>query len=199
MASYASTTELKGRLGISGSSEDTHLAIILNAATALIDGLCNTTFTSTTVTSEEYDGTGSRYLQLRHRPVISVTSVYIDGSLLGSSEYELQAREGFLVVPENEGYVNPRLYSQGEMPDGWVWPRGTNIVSVTYAYGYSATPDAVKLACIYLSMQMYRKEGALGVKSEGMGPRSITYTDTGAITPEVAALLAPYVEPEVRG
>lgn len=191
--SYATVTSLKSRLEITDTSEDTYLQLLLDAATVAIDNLCNTKFTPTAVTDELYDGTGTRYLRLKHRPATSVSSVKIDDLSMDSAEYSV-SEGAWLVIPEDYDQMNVRLYrgQQGE----YCWPEGTNNIKVSYTYGSANVPDPVELACLMLAESYYRNP--LGYTAEAQGPRNVTYGQM-IVSPAIASLLAAYVQVEVLG
>lgn len=197
---YATVTTLRSYPGIPASGEDTYLQSLLNAAAGLVDGWCNTTFVSTTATAETHDGTGSRFLHLLHRPVISVTTVTLDTSTLSTDAYEIDYAQGTLVIPyDSEDERNPRIWRRsGGDNDGW--PVGTRNIAVTYTYGYSAVPDGVSTATCMIAAGLYQDGQRRGVSAESLGPRSITYDKAqGGLPPAAAMLLQRYVEHEVRG
>ena len=196
MASYALLANLKIRLGITtvDADRDTILQLMLDAATLAIDNFCNTTFaTVNTVASEVHDGDGSRYLQLRFRPITTVTTVTMEDSAVSSDDYEVQAREGFLVFPETNEY-NPRTRITGNR-----WLQGDQNIDVAYEYGTASVPKPIELACLRLASLWYRQQS--GVKSERMGPRDLTWSDAegGAMPVEVRGMLSAYVEQGVIG
>jgi len=177
--------------GIPATGADTLLQQLLNTAADVIDNQCNTRFVSTAVSGEEHSGNGGRVLQPDHRPVISVSSITVDDETLSSSEYELVDYR-WLEIPKANTY-NARLRSYTG-----AWSEGTNNISLSYTYGYAAVPTQIKLATMKLAAAWYLRDGNYGIKSESMGPRSVTYSDE-TIPPDVRALLDPYVESGVKG
>jgi hypothetical protein len=68
------TVQLKTYLGVPQDRDPARWDALRVAAEAVVKGWCKREFESKTYT-EYLAGTGSRFLVLRHRPVISVTSV----------------------------------------------------------------------------------------------------------------------------
>lgn len=193
---YATLSELKARLGISGSTQDDYLQLLLDQAADLIDGATNSTFSQQTATDEPYDGTGTRRFRLRHRPVIAVSAVKLGDDTIDSGAYEVTP-EGWVVLPEQDDVedYNARLRSSGSY-----WPPGTNIIKVTYDYGYAAVPPIIKGSCLDLAYIEYKRGSNQHIKAESFGPRSVTYVDIqGAIPPHIMARLQRYVQAEVMG
>lgn len=194
---YPVLADVNSWLGVSG--EDSIVTVLLNSAIAAVEGFCNTKFISTSVTDESYDGDGARFLLLRNRPVISVSSVSIEGNAVSSDLYDVNANQSMLVLPQDvEGYdARLRLYN------GMLWPRGTANILVSYNYGYATTPADVTHAIYETISYFYGRRKSLGITSESLGPRSVVWA--GAVTggfslpAEVKGLLRAYVQHEVRG
>lgn len=207
---YATLADLRTHPGIPASGSDALLQACLDAAAAAIDYHCTGLEHSDeyfkvgghTVTAEKHSGRRTRQIRLRRRPVLTITSVEVDGSVFDSTLYELSedGGGGWLETvdwTDTDGY-NPRIW-RGDSSEKFVWPEGTNNIEVTYTYGYSAIPDKVKKACAMLAKQIYDTEIRNGVSAESNGPVSKSYTSfAGFSIPNlVASLLAPYVQLEV--
>ena len=68
--------DVKESMGISDASKDNILTRYINYATDLIEKYCNNRrFKETTYTDEEVNGSGTRYLNLEHFPVTSITKL----------------------------------------------------------------------------------------------------------------------------
>lgn len=199
---YADIADLLTHPNIPATGSDTFLQACLDAAAALIDSHCNTRFVALGVAATElYSGRCTRQFRLRHRPVLTISSISVDGAAIDSSLYALSQDGGGgwieTVDLSGDGY-NPRLW-RGDSSEPYVWPQGTNNISVTYTYGYTTVPDAVSKACAMLAKQIYDTEIRNGVTAESYGPVSKSYSaETGfQISTVVAALLASYVQYEV--
>ncbi len=212
---YATLADLKTHAGIPATGADTLLQAYLNAAAAWIDNHTNSTFIAGTATAEAYDGNGGKHILLRHRPVLAVSAVAIDGESLDSTLYGLtdscwlglqdynrgRASSSLgLVLNEGEWNYNPRIAPDGGF-GGAVdpfWPRGIGNITVDYTYGYSTVPPAVSTACAMLAAYWYSRDASLGVQSISHGPTSVTYAAAeSAIPMGVRAMLAGYIQPEV--
>src|SRR3954466_12117851 len=75
---------LKARLGITTSADDTLLGLLQDSADAAIANYCNRDFAGGTFT-EYYPG-GSLFVHLRNFPVSSVTSVKLDSTYTYGAE-----------------------------------------------------------------------------------------------------------------
>lgn len=199
---YATLSQLKTLLGESGTDHDTLLQLYLDSAAEWIDLRCRSTFVSGNATLEEYDGTGTRAILLRNRPVRSISEVRLDGSAIESTSYEL-SEAAYLVTPKGRSdFDNPRLW-RGEDACDQFWPVGTNNVAVSYAYGYAAVPVSIQSATLMLARHWWDQEQRRGVSSESFGPRSVVYGQLGEAQleapPRVLALISPFIQPLVLG
>lgn len=206
--SYATLTDLRTHTGIPASGSDTILQAMLDAAARVIDSYC-TGVTHTdeyfkaggSSVTETHSGRRSRSIRLRRRPVLTISSVSIDSSVIDSTLYALRTDGGggwLETVDWSDQNYNPRIW-RGDLTSPWLWPTGSNNISVTYTYGYSDVPDAVAKACALLAKQFYDSDQRNGVTAESYGPVAKSYgTGSGfQITGAAAALLAPYVTHEV--
>jgi hypothetical protein len=185
-------TDLRQHQGIPATGQDAFLQDLINAAAALVDGWCNTAFVETTVTNEMHDGAGGRFLKLKHRPVISVTSVALDTSAISTDAYEVDTEQGELIIPfvahsfENELTLNETAYRnirvwRNEGRDQLGWPMGTRNIAVSYTYGYSSVPNGVGTACCMVAAGLYQAGQRRGISAETLGPRSIAYGARGLL------------------
>lgn len=201
---------LKTIAGVSGTSQDTALTLILKAASAQVETYCSRRFGLRT-TTETLAGTGRTDLLVSVWPIVSVTSVTVDGNAV--TDYVLRDA----AIPDGPFYLW-RLY-------GWRWKPSTIAdvttdpdaqssdfnVSVTYIAGYklpgvtyaydnailaaaSDLPSDVELAAIRQAQYLWTRRP--GYKSERT-PGGYSYeaalpgTD-GQLEPDVRALLKPY-------
>ena len=139
---------VKRFLGISGTSDDTLLTELINSVSAQIQAWLRRGIVQGTAT-EKLDGAGQYHLVLGHYPVVSVTSVVLDGQTLTSSDYEVELLRGeLLYTPGGDGLEK--------------WPVGRRIVEVTYSYGYSSVPeDLIHAATLQVAYQ-YKRSAAAG-------------------------------------
>jgi hypothetical protein len=76
MTAYATSTEVKSYLGISGTSQDTVIGYLITAMQNQLDNILGvTTLDYSTYTDEITDGSNDDYLLLKHHPVVSVTTI----------------------------------------------------------------------------------------------------------------------------
>jgi len=146
-------------------------SVPVNVTTAGTSGVFARTYT------EYYDGTGSRELVLRHRPVQSITSVYVDddgyygeGSSPFASADLLTAGEDYCLKRDNASESEASL-SGVLLRIGSVWSRpsarvsgllssvrgnATGNIKVTYVAGYLRAQPDVALATNQLIAELRR-------------------------------------------
>ena len=196
--------DLKTYLGISDSSEDALLNLLIADADAAILGYIGRTIEQATLT-EYYSGDGTQMLLLKQRPVTAVTSVHVyqsgysgQGSGAFASSTEWTAGEDFYIrtVVENESNTGelvaikgPGTFTADHQPKTWgEWPRGTGNIKVVYTAGYSTVPSDLAGACrILVAWMRASRDNGMPVKSEKLGAYSYTLMDdTGG--PELATV-----------
>lgn len=113
-------------------------------ADAIIDRICNTKFSSTAVTSEKYDGNDMDTLMLRHWPLLTLTSLTIQGtSITTSYVYVYTGIEGAGMIKLSTDAEETTFKT--EDPQGIV---------VSYTYGYSSVPEIINRASANLAARM---------------------------------------------
>ena len=168
---YCTQTDVERYLNYTFSQNpDPLITDLITRATAIIDQYCKRDFNQHTDQTEYYDGDGTYWIFLKHIPVISVSSVYIDDDLVDSDEYVVLTEQGAIRRKEK------------------IWPIGVANIKVTYTYGYASVPDAIKDACTRLVVNMFLKterwdelKGAQGISIAGInvnyGPEQPILTD----------------------
>lgn len=163
MASGDLTTlsTLKEWLGITATTDDALLTRLVTAASAFIQNYLNRTFYVSAIV-ETRDGTGTNRLFLARGPVLSVSSVSIDG----------------ISVPES---TSTSMY-------GWV--AGTNVITlrggvfplnvvnvqVTYSAGYVTVPSDIEQVCVDLCSMRYKERDRIGYVSKSLGGETVTFS-----------------------
>lgn len=80
----------------------------------------------------------------------------------------------------------------------WGSGYGSTPYTVTYTSGWTADtlPEGIRRAVLQIATAGAALAGRVGIKSETMGPRSVTYADadtTGTVTGDALALLRPWL------
>lgn len=141
---YATVSQLKEYLSISGDEDDALLERLVKAATAAIDSYCARRFAAVEATR--------RY----GRESIAGTDLWLDDDLWSAQRVvngsELQS-EDYILLPRN----GPP-YSRIRARSGW---NAAEDVEVTGTWGYSAEPpENIVHACVRLAAYYYRQRDA---------------------------------------
>jgi hypothetical protein len=185
-------TRLKLALGksVSDTSEDDRLLTLLDAAEATVARYLNRNLLQATYT-EYFSGTGRPSLVLSHRPVVSVTGVYIDpvgyyGQSVGGFAASTMLTQGqdYALTNPNAGERNPGILQMlSALWDGTGlsnWPQGQGNIKVVYVAGYTQVPADVSQAVAMIVGQMLaQSDKGLPMQSETLGEYSYTLL-TGA-------------------
>lgn len=212
----------KALIGITGQDENSKVSLLCDAADSAIKrylgrDIERQTYPGTVMhgrgDSGYYSGNGSRYLVLRQRPVISVTSIHLDhAGNWGSSETAfpaeslLVAGRDYALVPDGFGsyrgvverlrgvWVRPRWYRVGEMHLDPQTAQGN--IKIAYTAGYDPVPPDLTQAAALL-IAHWRRIGDKGgtMQSESLGGYSYSMAAIeGGMPAEVKMLLARYRE-----
>ena len=193
-----SVADVKETLGIDAgnTSKDNLIIRKINQATDMIEAFClknnNQHFASTTYTNEEYDGTGTKQLILKNRPVITFTQLQQRDTTHNTSDWETIDTELYF-TDTNAGVIDA-LFS---FLSHW------NLYRATYTAGFATIPS--DLAEAAASMAAYLVDNAssgTGVKSKQQGPKKIEYFEaqqSGSIIESLGLddVLARYGEPPI--
>lgn len=206
-----STSDYKTWRGISVSTYDTLIGILIGAAQAQAERWCGRLFDSATHT-EKYSGSGTEILVLRNAPVASVTSITLtrptgDSYTVDSSTYAVDLESGVVKFDPAATYrVTTDWWGEREPQADWspqpAFSLGHYNVTVVYVGGYTSQtmPNDLKLAMYqYVDELVARSPGltALGgsgpsqYQSESLGDYSYTRPASGEIiTSQYGALVS---------
>jgi len=195
---YCTLNEIKGALRITDTVDDALLEIAINSASREIDGYCERVFYPTSGT-RIYAPLNS--LLCETDDIVTLTSLKTSSNADGAfdttwqpSDYQLEPLNGIasgLATP----YTRIRAVGDYIFPEYFYATQSAEAtVQVTGTFGYAALPDAVKQACILLSMRQFKRfDSPLGVAGFG----DIGVVRVSRVDPDVAALLEPYMKVRV--
>lgn len=189
--SYATLAELKTRLGISDTGDDTQLTEALSVASRAIEQHCGRQFNKTTTASARTFYPKHCYLAHVHdfhttTDLVVATDSGADGTYettISSSNYELQPLNG--IVDGESGWPYWRIKTvNATLPTG----TGRASVQVTAQWGWTAVPAGVKESCLILAEEIAKlKDTPFGAGGFGEFGRIRAREN-----PHVAMRLAPY-------
>lgn len=202
----ASSTDLttlatvKSFLGITGSTDDTVLSLLIKSASEAIVDFTNRFFAKETVV-EKIPGSNSSILLLERTPIVSVSEVKFDGSVMTLSDYSIDnAVAGFLYRDlsafHKSGLLKGNIVADPS-PD-----RSRPIWQVTYVGGYGLPsfgsptapllPSSIEQVAINTVVSLFRSKDRDGlIKSEKIADvYSVSFGNTSgkaqSLIPEAA-------------
>lgn len=194
LSSHALTTldAVKASLTDVDNSSDTYLERQINAVSEFIEKYCNRHFEKKTYT-EKKAGNGRQKICLDQFPIVSVTSVIVDGMFV--DDYEVDEEAGMF-------YRKGRWNWQGDLI-GLVGEPGASFPNIVIEYiaGYVLPKDEtidnertlpydLEDATIQLVVIRYEKRGVEHMKRETIGPLTTEFID--GIPPQILEVLDKY-------
>jgi Phage gp6-like head-tail connector protein len=202
---------VKTRLGVSGSTDDSLLSLQMDTADAWIQVYTGRDFAGGTFT--EYFPGNAEFLHLANFPVTSVTSVKVDPSyafgadtIISSSSYAVHSERGVI-----QSKVGPFVMDSGPLVliNSAVqdWKSSPRAVQVVYATATSAVPNDVKEAYAQLVGHYYKHvktqvaANFQNVDRQTFGDVTVAYRLDLLLKlplpPDIERLLAPYRTPNI--
>lgn len=185
-------SDLKVFLGVTDGSKDAIITMLGEQASAFVEKVTGISFEEKTDVVEEYDGTGTRELVLRHMPVTNTTDFVL-------KEANSTDNDGVWDLIDPEDYFVDRF--SGIVKGNFRFRERFNSYQVTYSYGYSETPADVQNAVCMLVSAMYNTtsagSGSGNAKSERIGDYAITYKGIEEVAntqEQVMLILNQYIE-----
>ena len=164
---FCSVEDINTFLGTTITPDDAQALLAIEEATAVIKNYCNQEIEQVSDETILLDGTGSTKLFLPELPVVSITSVEVDGVLLDPNYYAL-AENGVLW----------RKYS--------TWTLGACNIKIVYTHGYTSIPEDVRGVCYRSAARLFqaqlkakRQDFMSGLQSVSVGDWSETYENAG--------------------
>ena len=191
---YATLVQIKARLGITGSGEDTLLEEAVQSASREIDKHCHRRFyLDSSATARVYYPRSSCHATVDD--ISTTTGLVIKTDTAGdgtyattwvSADYELSPLNG--VVDSESGWPYYMLKAIRSLRFTPQTTYGPAPLQVTAKWGWAAVPDPVYQACLIMATANYKlKDSAFG--SVGIGELGIV---TVRQTPAAMAKLVPY-------
>lgn len=186
--------DLKALLGISDSANDALLGNIIQCGSDAIARFCNRVFAQRTI-QETLPGPGGQLLKLKFSPIITLTSIALDGETVDSDTYTLTEPDAGIVFRESYWAYMGHKYSY----------------TATYVHGYNlpdmsgadTLPYDIQQAALELCKGMWLSrardpsvtmESIPDVYTVQYGGKGNGGSLVGALPPNVQELLLPYKE-----
>lgn len=195
------TAQYKTYAGITVTTWDTLLGVLIPACQSDVESYCNRLFDTATYT-ETLDGDNTGQLQLSNYPITSITSVsYLapNGSTLAmpSTSYSVDANTGLLTLVPLQYSKSTAYDTMGNPSNEWVYgprfTRGFQNYRVVYVGGYSSMPADLQLAMYEYVASKFNpiKNGATAdtnLLSESIGDYSYTRKTPAQMTDDLSRL-----------
>lgn len=189
------TAEVKTFLGLTGSTHDTLIGVLIDLVSEFIEDFCQTHFSDATIT-EKIDG-GGEWLITTRSPIISITSITdtTDSSVTSSSDYTFYAKSGMIYLTDPIENDTIQIHNK--------WPVGKQRFSVVYHGGYATIPNAVKWVAFEVIARTLKALPDTNGAGRWTQPPIKSFEDSTpnvgvmALTPQERFLLAPYRRIEV--
>lgn len=181
MADLTTLANVKGWLGITdtNTARDALLTRLITAASQFIETWLNRTVSGGVLTYNAVrDGGGGVTFVPANTPLVSITSLRIDGETIPASTG--------VNVP---GYVfNTHKVS---LRGGYKFTRGVANVELDYTAGYTAVPGEVEQVCIEVVGARFKARDRIGISSKGLAGETISFIQND-LTRDMKATLMNY-------
>ena len=166
LVSYALVTldNTKTFLGITGTSNDSLLEMLINQVTDYIETRTDRRFAETTYTEEVYDGEDCATLVLRQLPITTFTKLEKNNATDNSDSWEEIDSDNYW-VDELEGILTKTT----------LFRRGKQNYRATYTAGYSEIPYDIQFLAMSLISDVFNRRKNMGVLKETLGDHSIEF------------------------
>lgn len=161
------------RIDAAETDFDALLESLISAASSFIQGILGREFKAADYTQTE-NGTGAGHMVAFAFPVISVTSVKIDGRDIPPAANQVSA--GFIA---DEFAFHLR---------GFRFTKGVQNVEIKYRAGYETIPESIDNCCCELVAKKYKYRDRIGHLSKILQGETITY-EKSDLTEEMKSIL----------
>jgi hypothetical protein len=173
--------DVKSYMGLTDTNQDALLTTLIGNASAFIETYCNRTFAQASYTETRNGGCGPK-LYLANGPVVSVSSVSVDGTAVPLAP---DAKSYGFVWDAMQVYIRPGGYP-GE------FTKGIQNVVVSYTAGYVTTPPDVNQACCELIAYKMAKRNRIDKKNEVLAQQTLGF-DMSDMPASVKTALQAYI------
>lgn len=162
-------------------TDDNLLQRLISAASQWIRKETAREFMAANVT-ETRSGTGGRIMFVRQPPIISVSSVYVNGNSIPAKSSNVADYLNSNGYSFSDDYIS--LFS-------YVFDRGLDNVVISYQGGFNSVPYDLEQACIEATSWAYRELDRLGHKSKSLAGETVVF-ETAALSERAQRALERY-------
>ena len=160
MPQFCTLAEVKAFMSVTTSTDDALITSLIVATSGAIETVLNRTILQAAYV-DMVDGNGKPAMMLSNRPLVSITSVTIDGqSVPVSTGWGVTG----YVQDENAVVLRNRVFS-----------RGLRNVFIAYQAGWATVPDDIKQATIETVALKYRQKEYAGYRSKSLAGETVTF------------------------
>ena len=174
-SSLTTLEDTKEYLEIDGTDKDNLLQQLIGAASQFIKTETGYEWVETTY-KELIDGERTETLILTQKPIISVTSLVINGETIGSDNYYIYNESGMLKRQDVGIYDVGYTHS---FRRGLLFPRGQQNIEVQYVAGYDDVPYDLQKAVWSMVNTQLESKNYEGLESYSIGDESIKWRASG--------------------
>lgn len=174
--------ELKENLGITSTTQDALLFGLVRSSSDFIENSLNRKLTFKTYTESFYPQDLANFLILKEFPVLSISSIVIDGITLD---------------PTTAGYANYTIETGGVVRrlDGGTFPRGPILTTVVYKAGMITIPEDIRMAVKKIAIYEYTRRLKSGLLAETIGDYKIVFERQSILEdPIVSSVISRYTK-----
>lgn len=171
MPSFATTDEFAARLGIDLTADEvTRATTLLALASELIVDETRQELSLVTDDQIEMPGTTDDRIELPERPVVSVSSVTLDGQALAEGgDWYLEGDTIFRVATPLEILDGNLIADPYAYPFGVGFGSPVQTLTITYTHGYAdaAIPGTIKAICLEAVVRVWVNPGSVARETNG--------------------------------
>ncbi len=159
----ALTTLDKARqwVNVSGNADDALLTRLIAAASGWIETYLSRAILSASY-SESRDGNDHHRMPVANYPIISVTSVAVDGVTIPQA-----------TSPTSTGWIAEKAAISLR---GYTFTAGVQNVQIAYTAGYATCPDDLEQVCLKLVGLQYKNRDRIGHTSKQIGGETVAFS-----------------------
>lgn len=171
MTALVSLELFKQRLGVTHDKQDAYFQTLLDGVSAAVEAYIGRKLKAADYV-ERYNGNGKNRIVLNQYPVLSVSSVKINGRMANDWDFD------------NWLLIRHACFAQG-----------IRNIEVSYRAGYETLPADIQEAILIIATQRMNEIENKGVQSKTLAGETIafsTFSDSGGMPPSAFAILNEY-------
>ena len=130
-------------------------------------------------------------IKLNHTPVISVDKValQVPNAFRFTSDVEMPTDELYY---DESGYIQFSDFNEMPVTPINLYGKAPVAFKITYSYGYAEVPEAVKMACAMIAMNISQQGGFANIESATNLDARYQLTDPSVFTDDIRRMLVSY-------